>query len=151
MKTNSDKRNRTRVVVELERHLDISSVEAWGRLVDWESHGEWIPATRVVVDGDDPDSFVAYSGYKPFVLEDRMRVVSLQFDGHTGMGVVEKLGPVLLGTATFTVKPGEAPDTCVVGWLEDVTVPHLPGVLACPTGWAAKHMFNLSLKKLNKK
>lgn len=148
MKKNDGKSKRTRVVVELERHLHVGSVETWGRLIDWGAHGEWIPATYVEVDDKDPDSFVAYSGYKPLVLEDRMRVVSLEFDGQTGTGVVEKLGPVLLGSATFTVTPGATPDTCTVTWSEDVTVPHLPKLLAAPVGWVAKHMFNLSLKRL---
>lgn len=114
--------------------FDAPSRTVWDELVDWEGHGAWIPATRVVVDGDDPTAigttFTGWTGIGKLALEDRMRVQRCDWDDDAQHGSceVEKLGPVLIGRAGFTVAP--TPGGSQVVWFEDVDVRHLPGVLA---------------------
>lgn len=141
----------SRVVFSLSEELPMSPQQAWDRLVDWGTHGEWIPMTRVDVDPDDPNRFVAYSGVKPLVLEDRMHATSLHFDGERGEGHVDKLGPLLVGTASFTVVAGPTAGTCLVGWTEDVAVPHLPGFATGVVGWLGRQMFAVAIKRMAKR
>jgi hypothetical protein len=111
--------------------------QAWQRLTDWKSHGE------------DPDSFVAWSGVgKRLALEDRMKLVEQRVDGDRRRARIAKLGPVLLGEAEFSVSPGIAPDSAVVQWREVVTVPHLPQVLAPLVGQVGKFLFSMSLGRM---
>lgn len=106
----------------------------WDELVDWEAHGAWIPLTRTEVDGDDPTaigaSFTAWTGVGPLALEDRMRVAECLWepDSQSGTCRVEKLGPILQGSAGFTVSPLGAGSR--VTWDEDVSVRYLPRFLA---------------------
>jgi len=144
-------RGGSRVVFSLSEELPLTPRQAWDRLVDWGTHGEWIPMTRVDVDPADPNRFVAYSGARPLVLEDRMHATSLDFDGERGEGHVDKLGPVLVGTATFTVVPGPTEGTCLVGWTEDVHVPHLPGFAAGLVGTLGRQMFAVAIKRMAKR
>jgi hypothetical protein len=124
----------TSVRFEVTVDFDATPRAVWDELVDWEGHGAWIPATRVVVDGDDPTAvgttFTGWTGIGRLALEDRMRLQRCDWDDDAGLGTceVEKLGPVLTGRAGFTVSP--APGGSRVVWLEDVDVRHLPGVLA---------------------
>jgi len=141
----------SRVVFSLSEELPMPPQQAWDRLVDWGTHGEWIPMTRVDVDPTDPNRFVAYSGVKPLVLEDRMHATSLDFDGERGEGHVDKLGPLLVGTASFTVVAGPTEGTCVVGWTEDVAVPHLPGFATGVVGWLGRQMFAVAIKRMAKR
>jgi len=120
----------TRVSFEVCRVVPMSSQRAWERLIDWGSHGEWIPATRVDVDPQDPDRFVAWSGIGRLALEDRMHSLEQHFDGTAGRCRVAKLGPVLIGEAEFSVTPGLTPGTAVVHWREDVTMKRLPRLLS---------------------
>ena len=144
-------RGGSRVVFSLSEELPLTPRQAWDRLVDWGTHGEWIPMTRVDVDPADPNRFVAYSGARPLVLEDRMHATSLEFDGERGEGHVDKLGPVLVGTATFTVVPGPTEGTCLVGWTEDVHVPHLPGFATGLVGALGRQMFAVAIKRMAKR
>lgn len=139
------------MVFSLSEQLPLSPQQAWDRLVDWGTHGEWIPMTRVDVDPADPNRFVAYSGVKPLVLEDRMHATSLEFDGTSGEGHVDKLGPLLVGTASFAVVPGPTDDTCLVGWTEDVHVPHLPGFATGLVGFIGRQMFAVAIKRMAKR
>jgi carbon monoxide dehydrogenase subunit G len=113
--------------------FDASPRAVWDELVDWEGHGDWIPATRVEVDGDDPTAvgttFTGWTGVGPLALEDRMRVQACDWDEEADAGrcEVEKLGPVLTGRAGFTVAP--APSGSQVVWFEDVEVRYLPRLL----------------------
>lgn len=141
----------TRVTFSLEKQINLSSAEAWKRLVDWEGHGKWIPMTKVDVDPTDRTRFVAWTGIRPLVLEDRMHQLTENWDGSQGDSLVAKLGPVLVGEAEFSVKPGDAPNTAVVAWREDVRVPFLPKVLASIVGWVSKQAFAFSIKKMVKK
>lgn len=123
-----------RVKFDVTRRFDAAPRRVWDELVDWPAHGAWIPATRIDAGEGDPTAvgytFTAWSGYRPFVLEDRMRVARCDWDDgrRTGVCAVDKLGPVLGGTAGFTVRPDG--DRSVLEWHEDVTVTHLPNLLS---------------------
>ncbi len=114
--------------------FDAPPRQVWDALIDWKGHEEWIPATRVEVGAGDSTAvgatFVAWTGYGPVALEDRMRVAECSWieDDQTGTCRVEKLGPVLSGVAGFTVEPDG--DGAQVRWFEDVAVRRLPRFLA---------------------
>lgn len=141
------------------RHEFSSSSEAvWTRLVDWATHGDWIPATKV--DGPDGEptapgtEFTATTGYGPLALVDRMRVVRCDWDDASASGdcEVEKIGPVLTGRAAFTVLPhgtGTA-SGAVVNWLEDIRVPYLPQFLSPLASIPGSLGFRYSMRRLAK-
>lgn len=141
-------RGGARVVFDLDRTVTLEPAEAWARLTDWAGHAEWIPMTRVWVDPDDPARFTAWSGPGPLALEDRMRATSQEFDGATGHCHVDKLGPVLVGSAAFTVAPGPTAGTTVVTWHEDVVVPHLPRFAAPVAAAIGRLLFGWSLGRM---
>ena len=130
--------------------MALDPAEAWRRLTDWAGHADWVPMTRVEVDPADPDAFVAFSGPGPLALEDRMRAGERSFDGSTGSCRVDKLGPVLVGEAEFAVRPGETAGSTVVGWREDVLVPHLPRVFVPLVAAAGRFLFGWSLGRMAK-
>lgn len=141
-------RRGARVVFDLDRTVALAPQQAWARLTDWAGHANWIPMTRVAVDPDDPARFTAWSGPGPLALEDRMRATAMDFDGSSGRCHVDKLGPVLVGEASFTVAPGPDADTSVVTWHEDVVVPHLPGFLAPVAAAVGRLLFGWSLGRM---
>jgi len=143
-------KSNARVVFDVDIDVPLSPQEAWDRLNDWPSHGKWIPLTRVEVDRNDPARFIAWSGIRPLVLEDRMHQLTAQFDGQSGDSTVAKLGPILVGEARFAVKPGPSSNTCIVSWREDVAVKWLPRFLTAPTAFIAKQAFASSIKKMAK-
>lgn len=63
---------------EVRYHFPVPPLEVWDRLVEWAGHGDWIPATRVVVQPGHPTvvgaTFTAWTGIGRLALEDRMRV-----------------------------------------------------------------------------
>ena len=127
----------------------------WDRLVDWARHGDWIPATRMDVGPGDPTDvgaeFTAYTGIGPLVLEDRMRVVRCAWsvEDESGECEVEKLGPKLWGTASFTVAAAEGGSRVV--WEEDVTVSRLPGLLAPVAGAVGAIGFRIAMWRLSRR
>ena len=139
---------------EVRTSFDASPRRVWDEMIDWKGHEAWIPATRVEVPDGDATAvgaeFTAYTGYRPLVLEDRMRVARCEWDdaSTTGDCEVEKLGPMLRGRAGFTVKPEGA--GCVVVWLEDVTVRHVPGFAAPIVAMLGAAGFKLGMRKLGK-
>lgn len=138
----------------LRHDFDASPEYVWRELIDWEGHAEWIPATRVAVHSHEPTAigaeFTAWSGYKPLVLEDRMRVDALQWndEGRNGYCRVHKLGPVLTGEASFTVEPSGSGSTMV--WVEDVAVPYLPQLFAPIAARLGIAGFRLGMRRLAK-
>lgn len=138
----------TRVAFDVAVIIPVAPEQAWRRLNDWGTHGDWIPMTRVEVDPADPARFTAWSGPGKLALEDRMHAEPSSFDGTTGRCLVHKLGPVLVGEAEFSVEPGLTPGTTTVQWREDVSVPRLPGPLAPLVAWVAARLFALSLRRL---
>jgi len=134
--------------------FETSSQVLWDAMLDWPGHGDWIPATKVVVDSgtgtEVGETFTGYTGYGPLMLEDRMRVSAIEWDDATGEGSceVEKLGPVLTGTAGFTIT-GDS-QRSRVEWFESVTVPYLPQVLAPVVNKVGAFGFSLAMKSLAK-
>jgi hypothetical protein len=146
--TGRTNRRSTQVVFELERTLTMAPQRAWDLLVDWPGHGEWVPMTRVQVDEDNPERFTAWTGLGRVALEDRMEVRELHFDGQSGSCRVEKLGPIILGEASFTVAPGSADNTAVVTWREDILIPYLPKFMGPVAGRIGAFLFGLSLRRM---
>ena len=135
--------------------VDAPAERVWATLVDWPSHGDWVPLTKVRVTTDRPDGvgavFVTRTGLGPLSFKDPMRVTEWQPPAGTTPGRcrVEKLGRVVRGTAWFEVAPLPGGRSRVV-WHEDVTVtPHRLTRLATPLlkqiGRAA---FTATLKKM---
>lgn len=135
------------VAFRLEMPVAVQHGDLWTALVDWASHGDWIPATRshiVSGDGGLGTEFVAVSGFGKLALVDRMRVIA--FDAANGAAEVEKLGPVLRGTAGFTIT--DRPGGCMLEWHESVVVPLLPGFLEPLAAALGKALFRLALQRL---
>lgn len=144
------KKSGAQVVFELEVEVPLSPQEAWNRLNDWPSHSKWVPLTRIDVDRNDPKRFVAWSGIRPLVLEDRMHQLTAEFNGTHGESTVAKLGPILVGEARFAVRPGTNANSAVVSWREDVAVKWLPQFLVPITALMSKKMFANGVKKMAK-
>ncbi len=144
------KKSGAQVVFELEVEVPLSPQEAWNRLNDWPSHSKWVPLTRIDVDRNDPKKFVAWSGIRPLVLEDRMHQLTAEFNGTHGESTVAKLGPILVGEARFAVRPGTNANSAVVSWREDVAVKWLPQFLVPITALMSKKMFANGVKKMAK-
>jgi hypothetical protein len=142
------------VQFELSRRFQVPARQLWDELVDWPAHGAWIPVTTIEGGPGDPSAvgytFTGWTGIRPVALEDRMRVTRCDWDeaAQTGTCDVEKLGPVLGGTAGFTVR-GES-DGSVLDWREDVTVPHLPGFLSSIAAFIGRAGFAMALRRLDK-
>ncbi len=127
------------ITFDVHHRFEHSAQVVWDELVDWKAHEEWIPMTRVKV-GDGQmtavgHEFTAWTGFGPLSLEDRMRVASCDWDAATSSGdcVVDKLGPVLRGSAGFTVAPVAAAagsDASELVWTEDVSIRFAPQFLA---------------------
>jgi len=120
----------------------------WDEMIDWERHERWIPLTRV--DLGDPGEFTAYTGLGRVAMPDAMRVTELAWDdaAATGRCTVDKLGPVLFGTAGFTVEP--APAGSVIDWFERVDVKYLPSFLGPVATKVGSVGFRQGMKRLAK-
>jgi hypothetical protein len=145
------------VSFDLSRRFDVTAADLWAEMIDWPVHGAWIPATTIEVaegEGDDPTAvgytFTGWTGFRPVALEDRMRVTRCDWDDAEQVGVcdVEKLGPLLGGTAGFTVRADGTGS--ILEWREDVTVPYLPRFLAPVGAFFGKLGFTLALRSLAK-
>ncbi|MEM8925010.1 MAG: SRPBCC family protein [Actinomycetota bacterium] len=136
-------------------HFAQTPKTVWDEMVDWPAHGEWIPATRVEIDEGDPQAvggmFTGYTGYGPLTLVDHMRITEIELDDESGRGrcVVDKLGPVLKGTAGFTIQPSGSGTE--LEWFEDVTVPYLPRLLAPVVSKLSAMGFAFGMRRLAKK
>lgn len=139
---------------EVRSEFEASPRAVWDALVDWKGHEAWIPATRVDVGPGDPTAvgatFTAFTGFGPLALEDRMRVVRCDWTAASSSGdcEVEKLGPILTGSAGFTVAPDG--DGSVVVWVEDVTVRYAPQFLAPLLSRIGAAGFRVGMRKLAK-
>ncbi len=131
----------------------------WAQMIDWNSHANWIPATRMEIDpGKTPEAsaqevgatFTGYTGYGPLTLVDRMRVSAIEWDETTRSGTceVEKLGPVLRGRAGFAVTADGTGSR--LEWFERVTVPYLPRLLAPIVNKLSALGFSLGMRRLAK-
>lgn len=134
----------TPVRIQLEIPIRHDAEAVYAALCDWAAHSTWVPMTRVDVHSD--DEFTAYTGVRPLVLEDRMRVTSRN-DVEREV-VVEKLGPVLRGSVLFRVEARGA--ACSVVWDEDLRVPFVPKVLAKPLGLAGAVLFKQAFRRFSR-
>jgi hypothetical protein len=97
----------------------------WDRLVDWPSHGRWVPLTRVRVLTERPDGvgarFVGRTAIGALGFDDPMEVTEWRPPAGDAAGrcAVVKQGRVLLGSAFFEVAPRPG-DRAAVLWSEDV-------------------------------
>lgn len=142
-----------KVRFEVQYSFHASPARVWEELVDWAGHGAWIPMTRVAVAPGDQHAvgatFTAWTGVGCVSLEDRMRVSSFDWDDQTQRGAcsVEKLGPLLLGTAAFTVSAGSG-GKADVRWIEDVAVARLPQFVAPIAAAAGASGFRFGMRRL---
>ena len=134
--------------------FDAPAKVVWDELVDWAGHARWIPATRVEVAPGDPlavgAEFTAWTGAGPLALKDHMRVAQVDWEDTTSSGTctVDKLGPILIGTAGFTVTPQG--DGARLEWLEDVDVRRLPSFLAPVAAKIGATGFRFGMRNLAK-
>ncbi|MEP1126075.1 MAG: SRPBCC family protein [Ilumatobacter sp.] len=142
-----------RITFDVQHRFDQDARTVWDDLVDWKSHENWIPMTRVK-DGDGAPTdvgheFTAWTGPGPLSLEDRMRVSKCDWDEANSSGdcEVEKLGPVLRGRAGFTVVPDGVGSR--LDWFEDVTVRFVPQFLAPVVGKLGALGFKQGMKGLS--
>jgi hypothetical protein len=124
----------------------------WDEMIDWQRHERWIPMTRVDVTSDDASTvggeFTAYTGIGRVALPDSMRVTELDWDDATRSGrcTVDKLGPILFGTAGFTVEPTTTGSA--IDWFERVDVKYLPGFLGPVATKVGSVGFRQGMKRL---
>lgn len=145
-----------RVSFEVTRRFDADPRVVWDQLIDWPSHGEWVPLTTMEVaePGSDPGAvgyeFTGWTGWRPLALQDRMRVTRCDWDddARTGFCTVDKIGPTLGGDAGFTVRPDGAGTELV--WNEDVVVPYVPGFLSGVAAWFGRLGFGHALKRFDR-
>ena len=144
------------VSFDVTRRFDVDARVVWDSLIDWPSHGEWIPLTSIeeAEPGADPTAvgytFTGWTGVRPLALEDRMRVTRCEWDDadRTGFCTVDKIGPVLGGDAGFTIRPDGAGSELV--WREAVTVPYLPGFLSPVAAWFGRIGFTMALGRFDR-
>jgi hypothetical protein len=123
-----------RITFDVHHEFEQPATVVWDELVDWAAHANWIPMTRVKVGTGAPTDvgheFTAWTGLGPLSLEDRMRVTRCDWDASATSGdcAVDKLGPILRGSAGFTVVPDG--DGSALDWFEDVTIRFIPQFLA---------------------
>lgn len=139
---------RTEIGFEVSRIVPMAPDSAWQRLIDWRSHGNWIPMTRVEVSDADPTCFTAWSGVGRFSLEDQMQLVDMGVDDDTRWARIAKIGPVLFGETEFSVSSGIVPDSALVRWREVVNVPYLPQWLSPVAAWIGRRLFFISLGRM---
>jgi carbon monoxide dehydrogenase subunit G len=109
------------------REVSAPADDVWRRLVDWPSHGRWVPLTSVRVTSSGPPgigtTFVGRTGLGPLSFDDPMTVTQWEppTAGRPGRCTVRKTGRVVLGGAEVTVT-GTGDRRCTVEWTETADV-----------------------------
>ena len=132
-----------RIEIDLRQYVTTSAEEAYGDLCNWKDHERWVPFTKVTIYS--PQEFTAYTGIRPFAIADRMRVT--RRDDETKEATFLKLGPLLTGTASFSVQRYDD-NSCIVTWRENVKVLYLPGFLSTPLTALTLRLFRYALRRL---
>lgn len=138
-----------RVTFTVHSHSSIDADAVWRALVDWQGHGDWVPATTVrVIEGDGGVGtvFVARTGVGPLAFDDHMVVTAKDDEARTA--TVRKTGPLLLGEAGFTVV--STPTGSLLSWFEDVTIPRVPSFLGPIAVLPTKASFMVALANLRR-
>jgi hypothetical protein len=101
--------------------VNASAQDTWARLVDWESEGDWMIATKVsgAATHGVGDVLSARTGLGPIGFVDAMEVVA--WDPPSSC-VVEHQGRVVRGLGTFVVAP-TGQSTSTLTWSEDLLLP----------------------------
>lgn len=139
----------TRVQFDIEVEFPFPALELWQALTDWRDHARWIPATKVWITKPGVGvgvEFVARSGYAPFALNDRMRVV--ESNPELMRAVVEKFGSPLTGTAGFQIFTTETGSRLT--WFEDIEVKYVPRFLSGPLTFATRLLFQVAMWNLKR-
>ena len=131
------------IKIDIRQYVATSAEKAYSDLCDWKGHERWVPLTKITVHS--PLEFTAYTGLRPLVLKDRMRVIERNDDSR--QVTLEKLGPVLTGTARFCVKK-YGNNGCVVDWYENIEIPYLPGFLSSSLTAFTRRLFRYALRRL---
>lgn len=103
------------------------AADVWSALVDWPSHGRWVPLTKVTTTSPSPAGvgarFVGRSGLGRLGFDDPMVVTAWQppEGAEPGRCEIHKTGRVVLGDAWFTVTPLDQ-GRCEVGWSETIEI-----------------------------
>lgn len=126
----------------VEALVPLTADEAYRRMCDWDDHARWVPFTKVTT--HDADRFTAWTGLGPLQLEDNMVVV--ERDDARRFVKVDKTGPRLFGSASFTIVPHGVQRSQVLWW-ERVDVRHLPGFLVPIARWAGRMGFRTALRR----
>jgi hypothetical protein len=95
-------------------HVEAPAERVWPLVVDWPSHGRWVPLTSIRVLTASPAGvgarFVARTGLGPIGFDDLMEVVEWRPPAAAvpGRCALQKHGRVVLGLAVFEVsaRPG---------------------------------------------
>jgi carbon monoxide dehydrogenase subunit G len=132
-----------RIRFTVDAQVPLDAAETYRLLCDWEDHARWVPFTRVTV--HEPDRFTAWTGVWKLQLEDNMTVA--ERDDEARRVLVDKTGPVLIGTAEFTVTP-QGSTRSRVHWVEDVEMARLPRLLAPLAALSGRVGFRLALRRL---
>ena len=129
--------------------LPVPAEQAFALVTDVRRHADWVPRTRIEVDGPcDPAGHLVPGGEFTAVtgptsdgpgLVDRMRLTELTAprtaDRTPGTAHYVKLGPVLTGWAQVEVRPLDD-DLCEVTWTELIGVRGVPAALTSRLGVA---------------
>lgn len=110
------------------RAVAAPAAQVWDILVDWPSHGRWVPFTTVTTTSASATgvgaSFVGRSGIGPIGFDDPMVVTQWQppgDDAAPGLCRIAKTGRIVLGDAEFSVTP-LGPARCEVLWSENIEI-----------------------------
>lgn len=139
-----------RVTFTVHTRWSIDAETLWRALVDWQGHGDWVPATSVRIlegDGGVGTVFVARTGVGPLAFDDHMVVTAREDQSRSA--TVRKTGPLLFGEAGFTVV--STPTGCLLTWFEDVTVPRVPRFLGSLAVLPSKASFLVALANLRRR
>ncbi len=132
-----------RIKIDIHQYVTAEAAKAYSDLCDWKDHERWVPFTKVTIHS--PQEFTAYTGIRPFVIKDRMRVTARNDEAKEATFL--KLGPLLTGTAGFKVR-GYGAKSCIIVWQENIKVAYLPGFLSKPLTIVARILFRYALRKL---
>lgn len=108
--------------VHLETSIEVQATaqQVWDALVDWDSQGEWMIATRVRGDGTGVGgALAAFSGLGRVGFLDTMVITTWEPPHRCD---VAHTGRVVRGTGTFIVEPLGDRDAKLV-WIEDLDIP----------------------------
>ena len=120
--------------IELTIEIDRPAEQVWAGLIDWPTHGAWMPMTKVEVVGGgaghgDGERIVARTGLGPLGFADRMTIT--EWDPPRRLAV-DHTGRLIKGTAWFEVQPLSERRSRVV-WCEALVAPFgAPGRLLTP-------------------